>query len=52
MPCSGLPAVFYRDWLPVAGVAAVARVVGEEALHFGLLTGHLRTLGHANTTGG
>ena len=34
----GLPAAFYRDWL---------RVAAEEALHFGLLTGHLYTLGHA-----
>ncbi len=33
----GLPAAFYRDWLKVAG---------EEALHFGLLREHLRSLGH------
>ncbi len=33
----GLPDAFYRDWI---GVAA------EEALHFTLLTGHLRSLGH------
>lgn len=33
----GLPDAFYRDWL---------RVAGEEALHFGLLREHLRTLGH------
>lgn len=34
----GLPEAYYRDWL---------RVVGEEALHFGLLAEHLATLGHA-----
>jgi len=33
----GLPREFYRDWL---------RVASEEALHFGLLREHLRTLGH------
>ncbi len=32
----GLPDPFYRDWL---------RVAAEEALHFQLLRGHLRTLG-------
>jgi uncharacterized ferritin-like protein (DUF455 family) len=32
----GLPVAFYVDWL---------RVASEEALHFGLLRGHLRTLG-------
>jgi uncharacterized ferritin-like protein (DUF455 family) len=35
---AGLPEAFYRDWL---------RVAAEEALHFGLLAGHLATLGHA-----
>jgi len=35
---AALPEAFYRDWL---------RVAGEEALHFGLLDAHLRTLGHA-----
>lgn len=34
---AGLPDRFYLDWLQVAG---------EEALHFGLLREHLRTLGH------
>lgn len=34
---AGLPERFYLDWLQVAG---------EEALHFGLLREHLRTLGH------
>jgi uncharacterized ferritin-like protein (DUF455 family) len=34
----GLPEAFYRDWL---------RVAAEEATHFGLLDGHLRSLGHA-----
>ena len=34
---AGMPEAFYRDWL---------RVAGEEALHFTLLAGHLRTLGH------
>jgi uncharacterized ferritin-like protein (DUF455 family) len=34
----GMPADYYRDWL---------RVAGEEALHYGLLTEHLATLGHA-----
>ena len=34
---------FYCDWL---------RVAGEEALHFSLLTSHLRTFGHANAPGG
>lgn len=34
---AGLPEDFYRDWL---------RVAGEEALHFSLVAGHLRTLGH------
>ena len=34
----GLPDAYYRDWL---------RVASEEALHFTLLTEHLRTLGHA-----
>ncbi len=34
----GLPVDFYRDW---------ARVAGEEALHFSLLSEHLQTLGHA-----
>ncbi|MGA7950523.1 MAG: ferritin-like domain-containing protein [Thiobacillaceae bacterium] len=33
----GLPAEFYGDWLKVAA---------EEALHFQLLRGHLRSLGH------
>ncbi|MEZ5540531.1 MAG: ferritin-like domain-containing protein [Pseudomonadota bacterium] len=33
----GLPAEFYRDWTQVAG---------EEALHFELLRGRLRALGH------
>jgi uncharacterized ferritin-like protein (DUF455 family) len=33
----GMPEAYYRDWL---------RVAGEEALHFSLLAGHLRTLGH------
>ncbi len=35
---AGMPEAFYRDWL---------RVAAEEALHFGLLAGHLATLGHA-----
>ena len=34
---AGMPEDYYRDWI---GVAA------EEALHFTLLSGHLRTLGH------
>jgi uncharacterized ferritin-like protein (DUF455 family) len=34
---AGMPQAFYRDWL---------RVASEEALHFGLLREHLRTLGH------
>ena len=34
---AGLPADFYRDWL---------RVASEEALHFTLLSDHLRSLGH------
>jgi uncharacterized ferritin-like protein (DUF455 family) len=34
----GMPGGYYRDWL---------RVAGEEALHFNLLAGHLRTLGYA-----
>lgn len=34
----GLPDEFYRDWL---------RIADEEALHFGLLTRHLSTLGYA-----
>ncbi len=35
---AGMPDDYYRDWLGVAG---------EEALHFGLVRGHLRdTLGH------
>lgn len=33
----GMPALFYRDWL---------RVAGEEALHFSLLAEHLQTLGY------
>lgn len=33
----GMPAEFYGDWLKVAA---------EEALHFQLLRGHLRSLGH------
>jgi uncharacterized ferritin-like protein (DUF455 family) len=35
---AGMPDAYYRDWLKVAD---------EEAKHFGLLTDHLRTLGHA-----
>jgi uncharacterized ferritin-like protein (DUF455 family) len=35
---AGLPRAYYLDW---------ARVAGEEALHFTLLTEHLATLGHA-----
>lgn len=35
---AGLPVDFYADWL---------RVAREEALHFSLLQGHLRSLGHA-----
>ena len=35
---AGMPREFYSDWLQVAD---------EEALHFSLLDGHLRTLGHA-----
>jgi uncharacterized ferritin-like protein (DUF455 family) len=35
---AGMPDGYYRDWL---------RVAGEEALHFNLLAGHLRTLGYA-----
>jgi uncharacterized ferritin-like protein (DUF455 family) len=34
----GLPPEYYLDWL---------RVAAEEALHFGLLAEHLRSLGHA-----
>ena len=34
----GLPAAYYTDWL---------RVAAEEALHYGLLTDHLSSLGHA-----
>ena len=34
----GLPTTFYRDWM---------RVAQDEARHFGLLVGHLRTLGAA-----
>jgi uncharacterized ferritin-like protein (DUF455 family) len=34
---AGLPAEYYRDWL---------RVAAEEAHHFLLVAGHLRTLGH------
>ena len=33
-----MPDAYYDDWL---------RVADEEALHFGLLNGHLHTLGHA-----
>lgn len=33
----GMPALYYRDWLKVAG---------EEALHFALLAEHLQTLGY------
>jgi uncharacterized ferritin-like protein (DUF455 family) len=35
---AGLPRAYYFDW---------ARVAGEEALHFSLLSDHLGTLGHA-----
>jgi uncharacterized ferritin-like protein (DUF455 family) len=35
---TGLPEAYYRDWL---------RVAAEEALHFGLLSEHLASLGHA-----
>ncbi len=35
---AGLPEAFYRDWFAVAQ---------EEALHFELLHGHLRSLGHS-----
>ncbi|MEI2415724.1 ferritin-like domain-containing protein [Orrella sp. JC864] len=35
---AGMPPAFYRQW---------ATVAAEEAMHFGLLCGHLRTLGHA-----
>ena len=35
---AGMPPDYYRDWL---------RVAHEEAQHFGLLTEHLATLGHA-----
>ncbi len=35
---AGMPDEYYRDW---------TRVMGEEAVHFGLLTAHLATLGHA-----
>lgn len=35
---AGMPDDYYRDWLQVAQ---------EEALHFSLLAGHLRHLGHA-----
>ena len=35
---AGMPRAFYADWLQVAA---------EEALHFSLLDGHLRTMGHA-----
>jgi uncharacterized ferritin-like protein (DUF455 family) len=34
---AGMPADYYRDWLCIAA---------EEAHHFGLVAGHLRTLGH------
>jgi uncharacterized ferritin-like protein (DUF455 family) len=34
---SGMPQTYYADWL---------RVADEEATHFGLLRGHLQTLGH------
>jgi uncharacterized ferritin-like protein (DUF455 family) len=34
---AGMPADYYRDWL---------RIAAEEAHHFGLIAGHLRTLGH------
>lgn len=34
----GLPVDFYRDWL---------RIADEEATHFGMLAGHLGSLGHA-----
>lgn len=34
---AGMPADFYADWL---------RVAAEEAVHFGLLRGHLQSLGH------
>ena len=34
----GMPDAYYRDW---------TRVAAEEALHFGLLSEHLATLGHA-----
>ena len=33
-----MPEAYYRDWL---------RVAAEESLHFGLLSAHLATLGHA-----
>ena len=33
-----MPEAYYRDWL---------RVASEEALHFGLLSEHLQTMGHA-----
>ena len=35
---AGMPDAYYHDWL---------RVAFEEAQHFSLLSGHLRTLGHA-----
>jgi len=35
---AAMPAAFYLDW---------CRVAAEEALHFTLLAGHLRSLGHA-----
>ena len=35
---AGMPEAFYRDWL---------RVAHEEAMHFGLLSDHLATLGYA-----
>ena len=34
---AGMPADYYRDWLCIAA---------EEAHHFGLVAGHLRTIGH------
>jgi uncharacterized ferritin-like protein (DUF455 family) len=34
---AGMPPAFYRDW---------TRVAAEEALHFGLVREHLRSLGH------
>ena len=35
---AGMPDAYYHDW---------AQVAAEEALHFGLLSAHLATLGHA-----